>query len=194
MTAYTDFYDIEKSGKKYKIIYCDAPWQYDDTGIDGGTETHYETMNLQSIMQLPVNAIADDNCVLFMWCTWAMLPECLAVIDSWQFKYKTKGFVWIKTNKNKGYHFGTGHYTRGNSEFCLIATKGKPKRISKRVFELVISPRTKHSTKPDVVRKRITQLYGELPRIELFARSQIHGWDVFGNDEKIKDNPLEVFQ
>jgi N6-adenosine-specific RNA methylase IME4 len=64
---------------------------------------------------------------------------------------------------------------------CLLATKGKPKRISKSVKQLVVDNRREHSRKPDCVRDRIVELCGDLPRIELFARTRCKGWDSFGD-------------
>ncbi|HII3852943.1 TPA: MT-A70 family methyltransferase, partial [Pasteurella multocida] len=99
-------------------------------------------------------------------------------------KYKTIGFQWLKTNKkNKDtFFFGLGRGTRGNTECCLIATKGKPSRISNKVSQLVVEPIQHHSKKPDVVREKIVELMGDLPRIELFARNTTDGWDVWGNE------------
>ena len=65
---------------------------------------------------------------------------------------------------------------------CLLATKGKPKRISKAVRQLIISKRQEHSKKPDEVRDRIVELCGDLPRIELFARQRVEGWDCWGDE------------
>ena len=75
-----------------------------------------------------------------------------------------------------------GYWTRANPELCLLATKGHPKRISKNVKELVVSPRQEHSKKPDCVRNKIIELCGDLPRIELFARNRYKGWDSWGNE------------
>ena len=75
-----------------------------------------------------------------------------------------------------------GYYTRSNNEICLLATKGKPKRISSKVHQVVIEKIREHSRKPDTVRNRIVELCGDLPRIELFARQKTPGWDVWGNE------------
>ena len=76
-----------------------------------------------------------------------------------------------------------GYWTHGsNVEICLLGIKGHPKRISKSISQLIISPLEQHSKKPDEVRKRIVELFGELPRIELFARQKTSGWDVWGNE------------
>ena len=75
-----------------------------------------------------------------------------------------------------------GRWTRANAEICLIATKGKPKRYSAGVHSVIVSKIREHSRKPDEARNRITELCGDLPRIELFARQQVEGWDCWGNE------------
>ena len=77
---------------------------------------------------------------------------------------------------------GMGNWTRSNSELCLLGTKGKPKRVDASVHSVIDTPIERHSKKPDVVRERIVQLCGDLPRIELFAREKTDGWDVWGNE------------
>jgi len=167
---------------RYKIIYADPPWQYSDKGCNGNAEKHYSTMKLADIKSLPVASIADRDAVLMLWVTWPMLQEGLDLIKSWGFVYKSIGFLWVKKNRSSdGYFFGLGRWTRGNSEMCLLATKGKPKRFGNAVSQLVIEPLTRHSAKPGIVREKIVALLGDVPRIELFARNHVDGWDVFGN-------------
>jgi len=169
--------------KKYQIIYADPPWRYQDKNCNGSAEQHYKTMNLQRIKELPVKNIADNNCILFMWATYPLLKEALEVIDSWGFNYKTIAFNWIKKNKSDvGFFFGLGRWTRGNSEPCLLATRGKPKRFSNAVSQLLFAPLTKHSKKPVEIKDKVIELMGDLPRIELFAREKTDGWDVWGNE------------
>lgn len=81
--------------------------------------------------------------------------------------------------------WGLGHYTRANAEFCLLAIKKgakAPKVLSKSVHSICISKIEEHSKKPDEIRERIVELFGNIPRIELFARSKEPGWHVFGNE------------
>jgi N6-adenosine-specific RNA methylase IME4 len=177
---------------KYKIIYADPPWRYQDNGCNGNAEQHYKTMSIFDLKELPINSIADDNCVLFMWATYPMLKEALDLIESWGFKYKSIAFLWIKTTKNGKYFYGLGRWTRGNTECCLLATKGKPKRISASVFQIIEQPLTKHSEKPQEARDKIIKLMGDLPRIELFARTKKEGWDVWGNEVESSINLMEV--
>ena len=77
---------------------------------------------------------------------------------------------------------GMGNWTRSNPELCLLAIKGKPKRISASVHSVIDTPIERHSKKPDIVRDKIVSLCGNLPRIELFARQKTEGWDVWGNE------------
>ena len=174
--------------KKYSIIYADPPWQYKvwakDTGLGRSAESHYKTMEKRDIQSLPISQLCEKDCVLFLWVTYPCLEEGLELMQKWGFKYKTCAFSWVKTNKNKDTPFvGMGYYTRANNEICLLGTKGKPlKRKSKAVQQVVISKIRDHSRKPDIVRDRIVELFGDLPRIELFAREVVPGWDAWGNE------------
>lgn len=172
--------------QKYKIIYADPPWQfkvYSKKGLDRSAESHYPTMSLKEIQALPVGELADPDCVLFMWTTVPLLKDCFSVMNAWGFEYKTVAFVWIKLNrKSDSLFWGMGHWTRANAELCMLATKGHPKRKSAGVHQVIISHVEEHSKKPDEVRRRIIQLVGDLPRVELFARQKTDGWDVWGNE------------
>lgn len=169
--------------KKYSIIYADPPWRYEMKKGQGVAENHYSTLEIEKLCGLPVQEICDKNCVLFLWVTFPKLSEAFKVIKAWGFCYRTVAFVWIKQNKSgNGYFLGLGYWTRSNAEICLLAVRGKPKRISKKVFQLIVSPLQEHSKKPAEARERIVELMGDLPRIELFARQRSPGWDVWGNE------------
>ena len=178
--------------KKYKVIYADPPWSYQDKALNtGGALRHYPTMKIEDIKALPINTIADTECILFMWATFPLLREALDVINAWGFQYKTCAFVWIKANKRTDttlpnppldVFWGMGHWTRSNAEICLLAIKGKPKRIDAGVHQIIYAPIDKHSKKPDATRTKILRLCGDLPRVELFARQNADGWDVWGNE------------
>ena len=170
--------------KKYKVIYADPPWLFrtrSDKGKEKSPEAHYDCMSLNDICNMPVKDIADENCVLLMWVCDPMLDQALKVIEAWGFKYKTVGFTWAKTNrKTLGFFTGLGYWTRGNPEMCLLATKGKPQRVSKSVPQLVVEQRREHSRKPDIMYNHIENLL-DGPYIELFARTKRKGWDCWGN-------------
>lgn len=176
----------------YDIIYADPPWDYENWNKKWHQEhaeskwagKKYPLMTLDDLCALRVNDIASKNAVLFMWTISTMIPAALKVIEAWGFKYKTVGFVWVKKNKiADSFFWGMGFWTRSNAEVCLIAVKGKPlPRVSRSVHQIVYSPVRKHSQKPDEVRERIVELLGDRPRIELFAREKIDGWDAWGNE------------
>ena len=168
------------------MIYADPPWLFktrSDKGKDRSPEKHYPVLSIADICNLPVSNITKPDSVLLMWVVDPLLDQAFKVIDAWGFKYKTVGFTWAKTNrKSLGFFTGLGYWTRGNPEMCLLATKGKPKRVSKSVAQLVVDQRREHSKKPDRIRSDIVNLCGDLPRIELFARQKTKGWDVWGNE------------
>jgi len=197
---------------KYKIIYADPPWSFNNKKTGGGKMTsgasqHYQTMDLEQMCKLPIKELADDHCVLFMWWVGSQPEEAIKVVNNWGFKVKTMtGFNWVKTTKNKiipesimnilqpiinkfgltlifgKLFFGMGFWTRAGSECCLIATKGNPKRINASIRSVILEPIDIHSRKPNVFRTEIIKLMGDVPRIELFARQQLEGFDVFGNE------------
>jgi len=174
--------------KKYNVIYADPPWAFrvwSDKGKERSADAHYSCMMLDDLKQMPVNSItAGDGCALFMWATFPMLREALELIEAWGFEYKTIAFCWVKQNKNSdGIFKGMGYYTRSNAEICLLATRGRVlERKSRSVSSVIISHIERHSKKPAETRDRIVELFGDLPRIELFARETAPGWDCWGNE------------
>lgn len=181
---------------KYNIIYADPPWDFKTYSKKGRLKTpdrHYPLMSWEDIKNLNVNSVADKDAILFLWTPWNVLSVALEVIKTWGFKYSSCGFNWIKLNKKSDSLFmGLGKWTRNNSEICLIGIKGHPYKYKKSssVREVIISKRGEHSKKPDEARKRIVELMGDLPRVELFAREKNEGWDSLGNaidNQDIKD-------
>lgn len=167
----------------YQIIYADPPWRYDQKSLQGAAEKHYATMSMEELCGLPVEQIAAKDSLLFLWATFPQLPAVLRLISAWGFKYKTVAFLWLKKNRRAdSWFFGLGFWTRGNAELCLLATRGHPKRKAANIHQFIISPIEAHSKKPDIVRDKIVALAGDVPRIELFARQETPGWDVWGNE------------
>jgi len=184
----------------FKAIYADPPWRWESWGKyrgqraglapqgDRSADKHYDTAEAPDIQQMPVADLAAEDCVLFMWATWPMLPEALDTIGAWGFDYKTCAFAWTKADARQTEFFqddvkpymGLGYWTRANSEVCLLATRGKPKRLNADVRQAIIEPRREHSRKPDCVPARIERLV-EGPYLELFARTTRPGWTVWGN-------------
>lgn len=171
-------------GKKYGIIYSDPPWSYNDKANAGkrGACHKYPVMTLYDLIRIPVNEIAADDCALFLWTTCPMLQQATALMTAWGFEFKTKAFCWVKHTSHGKLHWGMGNWTRANTEDCLLGVKGKPKRIDAGVHQVIQSSVQEHSVKPAIVREKIVQLMGDLPRIELFARYRAKGWDAWGLD------------
>jgi len=187
--------------KKYNIIYADPPWRYRKSGgiksARGLAKKYYNTMDIEDIESLPVQDISDCNCYLFLWVTAPHIQEGLNVLSAWGFKFFTIAFTWIKMNKVANTLFwGMGNTTRANPEYVLLGRKGKLERKARDVHSVLMSKIQKHSKKPYEIRNRIVNLYGDLPRIELFARvpffhlfdikstevDSFRGWDIWGNE------------
>ena len=178
--------------KKYNIILCDPAWKFNarnntETRFGGGVTDKYPTMSLEEIKALDIPSIADDNCALFMWATTSTgdsnLAQKLELFEHWGFRLVNIGFTWVKINPNKMTpFFGIGYYTKSNAEHCFLGIKGKMKPVSNKVSSLIFAPKEEHSKKPDIVRDKIVELFGDLPRAELFARQITPGWDCLGNE------------
>lgn len=170
------------SSDLFGVIYCDPPWKYAFPGTRAEKRDDYPTMPTSEICRLPVAQLAAPDCAMFMWGIWTKLVDTVRVMEAWGFEYKTVGFVWVKTNKKTDSDFfGMGSWTRSNTEYCLIGTRGNPKRISASVRQVIRRPIMRHSEKPPEVRERIVALMGNIPRVELFARVKTEGWSVWGN-------------
>ena len=170
----------------YQVIYADPPWHFrvrSGKGESRSANRHYPVMSLHDIAALPISEIAAKNSVLFIWAIDPMLDVVFDVIKAWDFRFKTVGFYWVKQNvKSPGFFTGLGYYTRANPEQCLLATRGAGlKRIDRSVPRLIVAPRGRHSEKPIEAHHRIERLFGNVSRVELFARYRRFGWDAFGN-------------
>lgn len=184
--------------KKYQIIYADPPWEQNINinSPTGGKKTtdHYPLMKNRDIASLSIRDISEEDALVFLWTTYSSLLDAVnLVMPSWGFHYITVAFEWLKTTVN-GHHpeFMGGWLVGGAVELCLLGKRGHPKRSSPKVHRLVVSPRREHSRKPDEVRERIVELLGDLPRIELFARQKVAGWDSIGYDINGKDIKQEL--
>lgn len=110
-------------------------------------------------------------------------------MEAWGFTYKTAAFVWVKKNRKSGTNFwGMGAYTRANAEICLLGVTPdfRPAAQIKNhaVHQIIEAPVMAHSVKPNETRRRIVELLGDVPRIELFARQRVPGWDAWGDELK----------
>jgi len=172
----------------YKIVYADPAWVYDDRAIsksrDRGAEGKYLCSSIEDMGEIINNIPVDKDSLCLMWCTYPKLREGLKLMKLWGFKFKTVAFTWVKKNKvSDSFFMGMGRHTRGNPEIVLLGSKGKGvPRISASIRNLQIHKIAEHSRKPNEIRKEIIRLYGDVPRIELFAREQKEGFDVWGNE------------
>lgn len=186
--------------KHFRCVLADCPWAFKSHAAsknpksDRHVERHYKTMKIADIQALPIKDLCHaDGAHLFLWATGPNLPQALVVMTAWGFRYSGIGFVWIKLRKafdahqlrvlpsaDGDFHVGLGFTTRKNAEFCLLGRRGNARRISKKVRELILSPRREHSRKPEEARQRIEE-YCEGPYLDLFAREERAGWTVRGD-------------
>ena len=177
--------EVGFSNKKYDVIYADPPWEDKDSGSGSRVvSSKYPTMNVLELLDLPIDDISKDNCLLFCWVTFPRLLEGIQIIKGWGFDYKGLAFNWVKKNiKTDSWFWGMGHYTRQNPEVCLIGRKGKFDSKSSSVHSVIDLPIERHSKKPDIIRTKIEEITGkDTKKIELFAREFVDGWDCWGNE------------
>jgi len=187
-------------GKKYSVIYADPAWSYDfkdptaskggakGSGYSAGVNYYYGTMTIEEILRLPVKDICEKNAVCFLWATNPLLPEALATMKAWGFKYKTC-ITWHKERCK-----GMGYWFRGHTEHLLLGTKGTVKAFRSLEHNIKKLPVEKHSKKPNEFRKMIEVVTEGMTRIELFARQRCDGWDAWGNEtDKFEDNKTKTF-
>jgi N6-adenosine-specific RNA methylase IME4 len=165
---------------KFPVIYCDPPWRYEYAETESrAIENQYPTMELDEICALPVANIATDDCVLFMWSTSPKLADAMRVLSAWGFEYRTCA-AWDKEV------IGMGYYFRQQHELLLVATKGTPitPLPANRPPSVVRSRREAHSKKPEIFHELIEQMYGDLPKVEMFSRAPRPGWASWGNQSE----------
>ena len=186
---------------KYRTIIADPPWPYAQplgrgkkAGVVARGGLPYSAMTIQSIAQMPIQRLADDDCQLWLWTTNSHIHEALHVIDAWGFTYKTMA-TWAKTQ------IGLGYWLRGQTEHCILAIKGHPRAkltgpngaTGNAWSTLITAPRSDHSTKPQAFYDMAENI-GESPRLELFARRLRLGWDAWGDEAKTIELPKDEAQ
>lgn len=191
-----DSYSIEETiqefmsfteGKKYRTIYADPPWQFANRTGKMAPEhkrlNRYSTMKLEDIMRLPVGDAAADKSHLYLWVPNALLPDGLAVMKAWGFEYKTN-LIWEKVRKDgQPDGRGVGFYFRNTTEMLLFGIKGDKNRTldpGRTQVNLIRTQKREHSRKPDEFVELI-QACSPGPYLELFARGDRPGWDMWGN-------------
>lgn len=175
------------AGKKYRTIYADPPWQFQNRTGKVAPEhkrlTRYSTMRLAEIVQLPVAEVAEERSHLYLWVPNALLPEGLSVMKAWGFEYKTN-IIWEKVRKDgMPDGRGVGFYFRNVTEILLFGIRGDKNRTleaGRSQVNLIRSMKREHSRKPDEIISLIESC-SSAPFLELFARGDRAGWDMWGN-------------
>jgi N6-adenosine-specific RNA methylase IME4 len=173
--------------RRFKTILADPPWQFTNRTGKMAPEhrrlSRYSTMSLEQILKLPVPQIAADTAHLYLWVPNALLPEGLAVMDAWGFKYKSN-IVWHKIRKDGGSDGrGVGFYFRNVTEMILFGVRGKNARTLKpgrTQVNYLATRKREHSRKPDE-QYSIIESCSPGPYLELFARGERPAWVVWGN-------------
>jgi N6-adenosine-specific RNA methylase IME4 len=182
----------------YRVALIDPPWTFhawSHRGEGKSASRHYRCEELEQIMSLPVGELMAPDSVLFLCVVQTHLLAAMQVIEAWGFEFKSIGFVWVKMPKRWGAdqvplrirpRMGCGYYTRANSEQCWIARRGKGcKRLDRGIDQVIYAPVREHSRKPDEMYARIERLFGDVPRIELYAREQRPGWSAWGDQVQL---------
>lgn len=173
--------------KRYSTIYADPPWRFQNRTGKVAPEnkklTRYETMSLEDIMALPVEQVAAAKSHLYLWVPNALLPDGLAVMKAWGFEYKGN-IIWEKVRKDGGPDGrGVGFYFRNVTEILLFGVKGDNFRTlapARSQVNLIRTQKREHSRKPDEIIP-IIESCSPGPFLELFARGNREGWDMWGN-------------
>lgn len=99
-------------------------------------------------------------------------------------------FRWIKTtdgqyrlfDDSERLNFGLGYHTRGGGcEEVWLFKRGKGLPVLRHdIRKEFFAPVRQHSRKPDQVAGWLVDLYGDVPRVEMFARTTRQGWRAHG--------------
>ncbi|MSV24549.1 S-adenosylmethionine-binding protein [Selenomonas sp. WCA-380-WT-3B 3/] len=183
------------AGKKYRTIYADPPWQFQNRTGKVAPEhkrlSRYPTMKLDDIKSLPVADVADEKCHLYLWVPNALLPEGIEVLRAWGFEYKTN-LIWEKVRQDGGPDGrGVGFYFRNVTEILLFGITGTNNRTlqpARSQVNLLRTRKREHSRKPDEFVDLIESCSSG-PYLEMFARGDREGWDMWGNQAEYDYEP-----
>jgi N6-adenosine-specific RNA methylase IME4 len=166
---------------KYKTVYADPPWEFEDL-LDDTRKKPYRTLGVDELCNLPVHQVVEDKSHLYLWVPTTMIEDGLRVMRAWGFDYKTI-IVWVKRTANWKIWFGLGHYFRNSVELCLFGVRGKLKTLSnntRNIFD-ARKPGRHHSAKPDMMYD-IIENNSPPPYLEMFATIEMPGWKAWGNE------------
>ncbi len=166
---------------KFQVLYADPPWEYSNSGFSQSAALQYQTMATEDICAKPIQPLAAEDSVLFLWVTSPQLLAGTQVMQSWGFSYQTM-VVWVKSRAP-----GMGWFVNTKHELLLIGTKGafQPKFKPDSVVEADVE---RHSQKPDVFYELVEKMYPDTTKLELFARRPRTGWSSWGNEVMENDD------
>lgn len=159
--------ELASCGERFRCIYADPPWAYENSACRGAAAKHYRTMSVAELSQMPVGELADAAAHLHLWTTSSFLFEAQKLIDAWGFEFKSS-FVWCKPM------VGCGNYWRLAHEFLLLGVRGRLGFCDRSLRSWIEAARSSHSTKPDVIRHYVERA-SPGPRLELFGRRACAG-------------------
>jgi len=214
-----EFHELRGFGG-FDLIMADPPWSfanYSARGEGKNPKAQYDCMDLAAIKAMPVEALAANDCLLWLWAVNPMLPQALEVMAAWGFEFATAG-TWVKRTVHGKDAFGTGYVLRSSSEPFLIGRRGRPTttratrstvasylgddgaraaadadeargRFDGGVGTVTVEAVAReHSRKPDEAFKAAEALMPAARRIELFSRQRRPGWCAWGNEiEKFEE-------
>lgn len=160
----------------FEVISIDPPWPYGDQGsydpAGNRAPNPYPEMSLDEIAALEIPAA--DDCVLWLWTTHKFMRHAFPLIDSWGFQERAI-LTWCKDR------MGLGRWLRSQSEFCIMATKGKPTISLTNQTTVLKGPMREHSRKPDEFYALVDSLcVGR--KLDFFSREFRENWSQLGND------------
>ena len=190
-TQWTDLPENE-----YDVVYADPPWMYDgDPNGYAAAAKHYQLMTLEQLIAIPVRTIMKKKSVLMLWATCPKLDVAMDLIRGWGLHYRGVAKVWVKTKQNGAIMGAAGprpSFVKPTTELLLVASTKRSGRtlplLTEKMSQILMAsrPQNVHSKKPDVVRDQIVELFGDVRRIELFARTSAPGWDAWGNEVPVQ--------
>jgi ParB family chromosome partitioning protein len=157
----------------FHVISIDPPWpygtEYDPNGRRAANP--YPEMSLEEIesLQLP----AADDCVLWLWTTHKFMRHSFRLLDAWGFR-DVAVVTWVKDR------MGLGSWLRSQSEFCIMAVKGKPPVCLTNQTTIIDGPLREHSRKPDSFYDLVDGLCVGA-KLDYFSREKRDGWEQVGN-------------
>lgn len=182
-------------GQRFRTILADPPWQFVNRTGKVAPEhrrlSRYGTLDLECIKSLPVASVASQSSHIYLWVPNALLPEGLAVLDAWGFKYKSN-IIWHKIRKDGGPDGrGVGFYFRNVTEILLFGVRGKNSRTldpGRSQVNFIATRKREHSRKPDE-QYALIESCSPGPFLELFGRGVRPGWNCWGNQAEANYQP-----